>query len=337
MTHLKEDRAMAPGSPSRGAGSLAAPVGPARPIPPAASLVALVARNWPWWKGQSRLTRCFDLALGGKRGHAIARLNNSELRLKVPLGDSVGRKLIAFAENDRELFQFLCLELEDAGRDAIYLDVGVNLGVFLLRMAERFPIVCIGFEPQAHLCALLRDNIANNSLKGTVNFRNAAVGSEVGTVRFDVNEEDSGIARVSDEETGVPVRLTTLAQEFDLEAWKRVKVVKIDVEGFELEVFKGASELFKHHRPTLVFEVNTDEMTNRGLVPGALGDVLRESGYTEFWALEKHLYPIENGMFKVANVVAVGAGGSAAVSRLGIERNYFPKRQKNWPVKQYEF
>jgi FkbM family methyltransferase len=269
---------------------------------------------------------------------ADTTLRGSALRLRVPLADDAGRRAVAFGENDTDLFRFLCLSVEHALEqrdDAVYVDVGANLGVFLLRICERYPIRCVGFEPQTALCALLAVNARANGLEPRLDIRSVALGAVAGEVFLELHPVDSGSSRIG--AGGLPVTLSTLEREFTVDEWRRVAVMKIDVEGFESEVFRGTGALFASHRPTLVFEINAVEMRQRGIEPAVIGNLLRAAGYDQFWALDRSLYPIRNGVYQVANIVAVGAAGLAPLRRFGIDERFRPTPKKFWPVLHYDF
>lgn len=308
------------------------------PLPFSAGAISYLARRWPWWVGRSRIFRYFEAALGQRTDHLSTTLLGSEITLKVPLGDTVGRKAVAFGENDADLFRFLCVTLAQSNNpEGIYVDIGANLGVFLLRVAEKCKIRGVGFEPRKDLAALMNENIAANHFGERVEVRNVAVGSQVGEVHLAISPGDSGVTRIAEESEGYTVPIKTIDSQFTAEEWKNVVVVKIDVEGFELEVFHGMQTLFQIHRPTLVFEVNMEEMKNRGMQPKDLADCLRKAGYQEFWALDRYLYPIKNGMYPVSNVVAVGSKGSSLVSAFGMNAQFTPKPHQYWPVHVFEF
>ena len=76
--------------------------------------------------------------------------------------------------------------------------------------------------------------------------------------------------------TTVPVPLVALDDYF-AEGEYRVALLKIDVEGAELGVLKGAERILRQHKPLLVFECE-----NRHLAPGNVRDVfswLEQLGY----------------------------------------------------------
>jgi FkbM family methyltransferase len=139
--------------------------------------------------------------------------------------------------------------------DASYVDVGANRGQVLaeaLRVAPRGRHVA--FEPIPELAAELARRFAG------VECRQLAIGAAPGQAKFcHFRNLDgwSGLRRspeVSDEQGDpeyIEVNVSTLDRELADEA---PRVVKIDVEGAELEVIDGAQALLTTVRPIVIFE-----------------------------------------------------------------------------------
>src|SRR6185436_4090439 len=81
-------------------------------------------------------------------------------------------------------------------------------------------------------------------------------------------------------------RITTLDGYAASHGVARIDFMKVDVEGHELEVFKGASHtLSAADAPIVAFEINRRCLDDRGIAPQTVSGVLREYGYTHFWAI----------------------------------------------------
>jgi FkbM family methyltransferase len=71
---------------------------------------------------------------------------------------------------------------------------------------------------------------------------------------------------------------------------RRIGAIKVDVEGHELQVFRGAERILREHSPLLVFECE-----QRNLSQGTVSDVLahlRARGYDGFFVQRSRLVPI---------------------------------------------
>ena len=72
----------------------------------------------------------------------------------------------------------------------------------------------------------------------------------------------------------------------------RVAAIKCDVEGHELEVFRGAERLLRESRPVLLFECEARHMTG-GRTPNDVFDYLQARGYRGQFFSPRGLRPIE--------------------------------------------
>lgn len=132
----------------------------------------------------------------------------------------------------------------------LVLDVGANIGNHALYMAMVSGSEVIAFEPNAELCDALRRSIDENGAGDRVTVRQCAVGAANGKGRFaEIHLDNIGAQSVKVGEGDIDiVTLDSLA--FDAP----VKLIKIDVEGMELDVLRGASKLLEKHRPLIYVE-----------------------------------------------------------------------------------
>jgi FkbM family methyltransferase len=130
------------------------------------------------------------------------------------------------------------------------LDVGANIGYYSLMLAEYVgsagEVTCI--EPEPTNLIELRRNISKNRLE-RVRVVEAAAGDHSGTVMLlpGINGRVQGLS-----EGGVSVPVITV-DSLDLD---RLGFIKIDVEGYELPVLKGATGTLDRYRPNLFVEVH---------------------------------------------------------------------------------
>jgi len=135
------------------------------------------------------------------------------------------------------------------------IDGGANVGQFARAAAEAFPGASIySFEPLPAVAAIFRRNMANLP---QVQLSQSALGSKDGTVAFYPNSYSQSSSVLRQTETHkrsfsqdrqlapieVPVtRLDTFALGKDLAA---PILIKLDLQGFELEALKGGRELLR--------------------------------------------------------------------------------------------
>lgn len=143
--------------------------------------------------------------------------------------------------------------------DSVFLDIGSNIGYHSIAIATAFPIgQVICFEPQESLCEQIRKSVSKNNLKNVTIFQVGLSDIEE-EVLIHIPEENVGgssVIKGLNNHTAFKkadkIKLKTL-DSFDAEI-PRIDVVKIDVEGLEPNVLRGAEQIFAKHRPIIVME-----------------------------------------------------------------------------------
>ncbi len=147
-----------------------------------------------------------------------------------------------------------------------FYDVGAHIGFYSL-MVERL-MGGIGqvmaFEPDPNNVIELRENLSRNGFSGT-EVVSAAVWSHSGVVKFQRSgaghpEESTrrGAVVVSMAEPSDPNLIDAEAITLDsfIQSHPAPTMIKVDVEGAEVEVLRGAQELLQKARPVWMFEVH---------------------------------------------------------------------------------
>jgi FkbM family methyltransferase len=171
-----------------------------------------------------------------------------------PNDDTISRCLEEYGEwSEPEIFLFS--QIVRPGD--VIVEIGANLGphtVPLSQLAGESGRV-YALEPQRHVFHLLCANLA---LNGILNVRafHAAGGDKLETAAFPVLDprlpNNFGAASLLEAENYLsePISVRTI-DSFGLD---RVDFIKIDVEGFEMQVLTGATQTISMHRPVLHVE-----------------------------------------------------------------------------------
>lgn len=150
----------------------------------------------------------------------------------------------------------------------VVVDIGANIGVISIGML-RHRLFChaVAMEPEARNFSLLQENVALNGLNDAMTCLQVALGSQPGTVAFELSGSNFGDHRVHaervdaeqpnlyDEATRpvVTVEVDTLdhilATRLAPGLAEQVALVWIDVQGFEGFVFRGGVETFRRGIP----------------------------------------------------------------------------------------
>jgi FkbM family methyltransferase len=149
--------------------------------------------------------------------------------------------------------------LERLKPGSVFYDVGANLGFYSL-LAARQKAQVFAFEPDVQNAESLERHVRLNSLAANIEVIRAAVFSTSGFVALEPADSARGHGNAhvgpntqhSNPTVKVPcITLDDFAREHVVPS-----TIKIDVEGAESNVLKGAEELFTHSRPHLICEVH---------------------------------------------------------------------------------
>jgi FkbM family methyltransferase len=172
--------------------------------------------------------------------------------------------------------KFLRSLLEPADR---VVDIGANYGVYALTAAS----ICShggvwAYEPCAMTAAHLRQSASRNSFS-TLNVIQAALSDRTGHgyLATNPNAELNAVTGSHAADGGESIRLTTLDEEIDQFGEADIALLKIDAEGHEQEVIRGASAFLNAYSPLVMIEVKAGAVVD--LKPVRM---LGERGYAPY-------------------------------------------------------
>ena len=177
----------------------------------------------------------------------------------------------------------------------LFIDIGANVGVWAVALAAAHPkahVYC--FEPTPNSFSMLRHNVALNRLQN-VTATQIAVSDSAGVLPFQVTENMSIFNRLAPSKESAEDmhrgRFTN-ARTIDVESIclddfckdrriDRIGFLKIDVEGAEVCVLRGAEQLLRNRAIDLIFiEVDPDNLRELGDSIDDLASVVRNKRYT---------------------------------------------------------
>jgi FkbM family methyltransferase len=202
--------------------------------------------------------------LAGGRDRLILAGTSSGARFLVRRHDLIGR-LVADGE---EWEPHVRAAIESAARrDGVAVDAGAYIGLHTVTMSRRFRSV-VAFEPQRRIYQTLCDNLALNGCTN-VTAHNLALYDRAGPMRLSPPARqqvslpmvDGGpdYARIGNaaaltyeiaEDGGGDVQAVAL----DELALESVALIKVDTQGADLRVLRGAEDTIRRCRPTVLFE-----------------------------------------------------------------------------------
>lgn len=240
-----------------------------------ARLCDLIADRFLYWAG-TKMRR---------RASRLGRLR----RIAVPMDDVIGIRLFTTGSFEQTQLDGVLdfVERQNNPEDAIFIDVGANIGVYSILLQGHFDRV-IAFEANEITYGILSSNL-KLARAANVDPVNLALSDKAGSSTIYLPDNGNlGWATLDANHHTVPVSplditcetLDAFVEKNDLDPTK-IRLMKIDVEGHELGVLKGAETVLRKSRPALLCEVLSSEKGE------PVFDYLKELGYTEFYAFRR--------------------------------------------------
>jgi FkbM family methyltransferase len=176
-------------------------------------------------------------------------------------------------------------------KGAVFLDVGAHIGIFTLKASQEVGREgkAIAFEPNPETAMLLRDNVAANHMENVTVEEIACTDKEQPLTLYAAPIVNTGASSLSPDNArygaGPPPRpfqvrgrrIDDVVRELNL---NRVDAIKIDVEGAELEVLRGAVETLRHFHPKIVVEIVPAQLASFHTTPEDVAALIKSTGYT---------------------------------------------------------
>jgi len=174
-----------------------------------------------------------------------------------------------------------------------YFDIGSNIGfrsIYALSQ-NRHTVL---FDPNPEVCELSQQLIRLNDFKH-YKIEQIGVSNEVGELNFYITalsymssfiKEHAATDKIVAE---IKIPVTTINLYLKANPQYQPKIVKIDVEGFEINVLKGATDMLSNYKPALLIEI-LDTSNNRK----AILDYLATYNYEAFYLFNKNVGMLES-------------------------------------------
>ena len=247
------------------------------------------SRRWPLARGKGAVLRAAPL---------LSAIGMIPVRAEIEPGVSllldprelVERVILRDGEWEPETWRAISAGLREG---ADFLDVGAHIGYFTLRSAARVGQsgLVVAFEPNPATVRLLRDNVAASHASNVIIQPVACTDHEQVVTLYDGPASNTGTASLSRENADFFARkgdhhasphtvrgrpIDDVVRELGLQ---RVDVVKVDVEGAEYYVLRGAFETLRRFHPKLVVELIPRQLAGMQTKVEDVVSLLGEAGY----------------------------------------------------------
>ena len=158
----------------------------------------------------------------------------------------------------------------------VVLDIGCYIGDHTIAYANKVGKDgnVFAYEPSddAYRCAFYNMRLHDNT-----EVINIAIGAKNGTAAINKVQTNDGMNFLTD---GNEIKVKTLDQVFIVENQiDRIDFIKIDCEGFELDVLAGGVETIKKYRPKMLIEINEMTLSRNGITRELIYGWLDSNGY----------------------------------------------------------
>lgn len=208
----------------------------------------------------------------------------------VSRGDYIGQRLFSTGAFERTtitgVYQYLS---ERPGRSGAFLDIGANIGVYSIPFSSLFgDLFAVEINPSTYHA--LEANVLMSKCENIKSI-NIGVSEQPGTTQLKVRKDgQAGWARLGDADPefyeSLDVQVTTIDRLVSEHRIKTVSVIKIDIEGHEINALKGARRTLLDHKPCVLYErLSKDD--------DQVFEYLKTLGYSTFFTFKRSkLWPL---------------------------------------------
>ena len=180
------------------------------------------------------------------------------IKFYLPLLNDWVQKVIHDTKNFYEIGMLEDIK-ERVGEGKTIVDVGANIGnhtVYFSKVCKAKKVY--SFEPQKKIFEILKRNVQLNNDNEEVELFNMGVGEERMFANANVIDKNNyGMTRLDKNVNGTIV-INSL-DKILFNKSKNIDMIKIDVEGMEIDVLKGAKEILRKFKPLIYIEAGNDE------------------------------------------------------------------------------
>ncbi len=165
--------------------------------------------------------------------------------------------------------------LEFVNKDGNAIDIGAHVGFWLRDMCKQFKHV-YAFEPIEEV----RQCLAKNVSAENYSTYSVALGAKNENLKVNYNPAETGNTHASKDGNQ-----TITIRKLDDMNLPKIDYIKVDTEGFEIEVLKGGEKLIKEYKPFVHVEVKGKVLVKQGLSSDDVDEYLKSIDYKEVFRI----------------------------------------------------
>jgi len=186
---------------------------------------------------------------------SVLKVNGCRVLMSGDVSYCYGR-LVGGQWNEPETHIFLHRLVDELGPNSTFIDVGANIGEMVIDLSrnENFA-ACYAFEPIPECAEAIRKSLAFNGVSNTKVIQKLC-GRSSGRIPFVVSRDASNSSVFSPDEALDSQLFDMTSIDAEIQSPPGSVILLIDVEGYEIEVLQGASDLLELAKPIIIFEFN---------------------------------------------------------------------------------
>jgi len=238
-------------------------------------------------------------------------INDSKLIVSKGMAGATGNIYVGLMEYKDMSFLLHYLQKND-----LFYDVGANIGVYTVLASKIKEAKTISFEPLPDTYEKLLDNIQINKLSNVVS-KNIGLSFETSKLYFTTDKDTMNSVALESDINKQEVNVDTLDRISD--KYSIPKVMKIDVEGYETNILKGAKSILNSDTLEVIilelngsgkkFGFNDDDihnsLLNYGFCPCTYNPFEREIVKLETYCSYNTIYIKNKVINKIKNIIKV--------------------------------
>jgi FkbM family methyltransferase len=228
--------------------------------------------------------------------HLIYRENirtivRNGIKYEIDLSEGIDLSLFLFGNFQKHVSQNKYLSLP---QDAVIFDVGANSGIMSLQFAKLVPLGKVySFEPTFYAFSKLEKNLELNPelakrIVAIQSFVSSSTSEEPNIKAYaswKVGGTAEGVKHQvhrGTEKSTKGIKAVCLDDFCEQHGIKRLDFIKIDTDGHEFEVLKGAKKVISEFSPIIIFEIGIYLMDERSIVFSDYLEFFDSLGYSLF-------------------------------------------------------
>jgi FkbM family methyltransferase len=243
-------------------------------------------RNW-MLPGKERLTNLFkpSPSLKAAMKEGITWLTDEDIAVFTSADNYIEWQILSNGTYENEIGKLIRISIPPGG---VAIDIGANIGLQSMRMSRAAGAAgkVFAFEPLSHLSRKLASNLSLNAIRNVVLYP-FALSDAASETYLPVNKDawNQGTFSIGKATSGAHQELISIkvGDEIpDIQRLERLDLVKIDVEGFEVNVMKGIYKTLEKFRPRIIFEYDENYWAQTGLSREECAQMLKTLNYAMY-------------------------------------------------------